>query len=190
MRTSTTVMMMALLFWLAVLQPAQGSRTPSADFEPYLSIENTTFSLTGVGVLTYMGFIQIYHGALYLPAGVTSERVLENVPKRLEVIYLRHFKSEDIGTATIEGLRRNVSPDMYDRLAARIADHNRLYEDIAKGDRAALTYLPERGLTLTINGRVKGTIAGEDFAQALFSLWLGDEPFNSRFKQALLGENR
>ena len=61
---------------------------------------------------------------------------------------------------------------------------------MAKGDRDALTYLPERGITLTINGRVKGTIAGEDFAQALFGLWLGGEPFNSRFKQALLGENR
>ena len=190
MRTFSTAIVMALLFWPAVLQPAQASRKPSADFEPCLSVENTTLSLTGVGVLTYMGFIQIYRGALYLPAGVNSERVLENVPKRLEVIYLRPFKAEDIGAATIGGIRKNVSPDTYDRLAERIADHNSLYEDMAKGDRAALTYLPERGITLTINGRVKGTIAGEDFAQALFSLWLGDEPFNSRFKQALLGEIR
>jgi hypothetical protein len=190
MRIPITVLVLTVILSLTAWQPSQADRTPSADFEPHLSIENIALSLTGAGVLTYLGFIPIYHGALYMPPGVNSERVLENVPKRLEVIYLRPFTAEDIGTAADEGIRKIVSPGMYDRLASRIADHNSLYEDMAKGDRAALTYLPERGITLTINGREKGTIPGEDFAQALFGLWLGDEPFDNRFKQALLGENR
>jgi hypothetical protein len=31
-----------------------------------------------------------------------------------------------------------------------------------------------------------GVINGTDFASAIFSLWLGETPFNRRFKQALL----
>ena len=39
-----------------------------------------------------------------------------------------------------------------------------------------------------LNGTPKGLIEGADFAAALFSIWLGPNPIDSKFKQALLGE--
>jgi len=160
------------------------------DFEQSLSINDTAFSLSGLGVLTYLVFFRISHGALYLPHGLDDQRVLENVPKRLEAVYRRPFKAEDIGKASIAGIWKNVGKDLYDRLSTRIAYHSSLYEDLDKGDYAVPTYLLGRGVTLAINGKANGTVQAEDFARALFGLWLGDRPFDSRFKQALLGENR
>jgi hypothetical protein len=149
---------------------------------------NTTLELSGVGELKYLGFVKLYDGALYLPAGTDNRQVLENIPKRLEVRYVRSFKAKDFGPATIAGIKRNVSPETYSRLASRIAYHNGLYEDIAPGDRVSLTYIPAVGTQLEINGTTKGTIQGADFAQALFSMWLGEKPFDKSFKKALLGE--
>jgi hypothetical protein len=37
-----------------------------------------------------------------------------------------------------------------------------------------------------LNGESKGTIEGADFAQALFSIWLGQKPVSKSLKVALL----
>jgi hypothetical protein len=54
------------------------------------------------------------------------------------------------------------------------------------GDRYALTYLPGVGTELSLNGRPLGTIPGEDFAAALFSIWLGPHPLDDDLKRTLL----
>ena len=167
---------------------AQATLTAVTDFKPIYRTEDTTLALSGVGQLRYLGFIQIYNGALYLPRAVQKVDVLENIPKRLEVKYLRSFKAVDFGTATIEGVRKNVDSETFTRLEGKIKQHNNLYEDIVRGDRVSLTYIPSIGTRVGINGVTKGTIPGEEFARALFSLWLGDKPFDSGFKRALLGE--
>jgi hypothetical protein len=157
-------------------------------FKPTFKTMDTTLELSGVGELRYLGLVKIYDGALYLPAEANSNQVLENIAKRLEVRYVRSFKSKDLGPATIAGIKKNVDPETYARLESRIAYHNGLYDDIAPGDRVSLTYIPAVGTQLEINGATKGTIEGADFARALFSMWVGEKPFDRVFKKALLGE--
>ena len=49
--------------------------------------------------------------------------------------------------------------------------------------------IPEKGTVLTINGQQKGRdIPGEDFANALLRVWLGEDPVQNDLKQALLGK--
>ena len=174
---------------LTAAQPAAANQRIDTDFPPSYRLRETTLALSGVGVLKYMGFISIYNGALYLPADVRAEQALDDIPKRLEVKYLRSFKAKDFGPATIAGMKKNVNPEMYRQLESRIDYHNVLYEDIAPGDRVSLTYIPSMGTLLEINDIPKGTILGADFAEALFSMWLGEKPFDDRFKKALLGQN-
>jgi hypothetical protein len=169
-------------------RPVPASQTVDKVFRPTFKTMNTTLELSGVGELRYLGFVKIYDGALYLPAEADSSQVLENIPKRLEVRYVRSFKSKDFGPATIAGIKKNVDPETYARLESRIAYHNGLYDDIEPGDRVSLTYIPAVGTQLEINGTTKGTIEGADFARALFSIWLGEKPFDRGFKKALLGE--
>jgi len=42
---------------------------------------------------------------------------------------------------------------------------------------------------LALNGNLKGLIEGEDFAAAVFSIWLGSNPVNKSFKKQILGIN-
>lgn len=169
-------------------RPVPASQSVDPAFRPTFQTMDTTLKLSGVGELRYLGLIKIYNGALYLPAEINKRQVLDDIPKRLEVRYVRSFKAKDFGPATIAGIKKNVDPETYARLESRIAYHNGLYEDIAPGDRVSLTYMPAVGTQLEINGTTKGTIEGADFARALFSMWLGEEPFDKSFKKALLGE--
>lgn len=187
-RNMTILLMVGAILVPSMARDAAARQTPESEFQATYQTDSTTLSLSGVGVLKYLGFIRIYNGALYLPAGVSRDEVLSDIPKRLEVEYLRSFKAEDFGAATIAGMRKNVDPDTFSRLGARIEAHNSLYEDIAPGDRVSLTYIPSVGTQVEINGAVKGTVDGADFAKALFSLWLGDKPFDAGFKRDLLGQ--
>ena len=185
-KTALTLVAICLAAWT----PARASQTPQADFAETYQARQTTLTRTGTGVLKYLGFISIYRGALYLPPDVDPQQALADVPKRLEVKYLRAFDKEDFGPATLAGIKNNVSTETFARLESRIAYHNSLYEDIAPGDRVALTYIPAEGTRVEINGLPQGTVEGADFAAALFSMWLGDKPFDKGFKQALLGDRR
>jgi hypothetical protein len=171
---------------LAVLVSAPVGAT-EVRFDERLEVRNNSLERMGTGILRYMGFIKAYAGALYTLPGTDPETVLGDSPKRLEVEYFVALKGEDFGPATYKGLSRNISAEMIDRLRERIDYHNSLYVDVRPGDRYALTYLPGQGTELSLNGKRLGVIQGADFASAIFSLWLGENPFDRRFKQALLG---
>jgi hypothetical protein len=43
------------------------------------------------------------------------------------------------------------------------------------------------GLQVDVNGAVKGTIKGDDFAKAFLLIWLGADPPNPEIKAGMLG---
>ena len=142
--------------------------------------------LTGAGLFRYWGF-KAYTGALYLEQGAPVESVLSDTAKRIELEYFRAIKGRDFGPATDKSIAKNVDAQTYERLRPQIAYHNSLYEDVQPGDRYSLTYIPGRGTELALNGETKGVIEGAEFAQAVFSIWLGPRPINNSFKKQILG---
>jgi hypothetical protein len=149
-------------------------------------LQDTSLELRGSGLLRVMVFAKVYVAALYLPKDIDAKLALSDVPKRLEVEYLRSIAGEDFGPATLKKISENVDPQTYERLLPRIEYHNSLYQDVQPGDRYALTYIPAKGTELTLNGKPKGTVEGADFAAALFSIWLGPKPISESLKKELL----
>ena len=178
-----------LSFNLLHVVPAQASyeRPGRFSFAQEYHQDQVTLDLRGAGTLSYLKMFKVYVGALYLPPGVESDRVLDDVPKRLEVAYLRSMRGEDFGEITVKALADRYSAGELAAVEDRVASHSSLYRDVGPGDRQALTYLPGRGTVLELNGDRLGTIPGADFARVLFSLWLGPEPIDNTFKNALLG---
>ncbi len=72
-------------------------------------------------------------------------------------------------------------------LKERIATLNGWMVDMKTGQRLTFIRRPGVGIQVDVNGAVKGTIAGEDFARAFFSIWLGPLPPNLDLKLGLLG---
>ena len=101
--------------------------------------------------------------------------------------YYHPISSEDFAKATRVKILDNVDAAEAKRLNSRIERLAALYRDVQPGDRYALTYLPGEGTRLSLNGKILGTISGDDFARAVFSIWLGANPIDETFRDQLLG---
>ena len=177
----------ATLVLCPVTAEATVTEAGGVQFEARIVVDRWTLQKRGAGVLTYLGLIEAYAGALYTLPGVDPREVLTDTPKRLEISYFHALEGADFAAATTKGVRRRVSEAVFARLHARLDRLNRLYRDVSPGDRYAMTYTPGNGTELSLNGRALGSIPGADFAAVIFGLWLGDTPFDKRFKAALLG---
>lgn len=142
--------------------------------------------LRGATLCRYWGF-KVYTAAFYVdPQARSLEEILGLAPKRLVLYYNRSIDREDLVEATEQALRRNPDVNL-PAIRTRLDRLYRWFEDVDKGDRFRLDYIPGEGSTLYFNGRPRGVIEGEDFARALFGVWLSDYSLNEDYRDRLLG---
>jgi hypothetical protein len=177
---------------MLVAAPSFASLTVVVDgvsFSKAVEIMDQRLHLHGAGLLKYMVFIKAYAGALYLPESVPSDHVLKPVAKQLVLEYFHPIKAEDFAKATRKKIADNVTADQVNGLQSRIDNLAALYRDVKPGDRYALTYIPDEGTTLSLNGEALGSIPGDDFARAVFAIWLGAKPIDQKFRDQLLRDS-
>ena len=87
---------------------------------------------------------------------------------------------KEVGVA----IMRNSGPAM-PTLRARLDLLENALPALKKGNVPDFTYLPGAGTLMRCQGR-ELTIPGKDFAEALFSTWLGPKPVNATLKRELL----
>lgn len=144
--------------------------------------------LNGMGLRTKLMF-KIYVAGLYLeekssdPARIVASPGLKRV--------VMHFLSgkatkSKMDQAWKEGFEGN-SPADYGALKPRVDQLAGYFGDMKPGDVVEFTIEPGNGVTAAFNGRVKGTIPGDDFAAALLKVWLGPKPPTEVLKAGMLG---
>jgi hypothetical protein len=52
----------------------------------------------------------------------------------------------------------------------------------------SFTHKPGAGIEVDVNGKMQGTVEGDDFAKAFLAIWLGAKPPNPNLKAGLLGD--
>ncbi len=150
--------------------------------------------LNGMGLRTkkvlFIG-VKVYVAGLYLPQKTSDAAAIitSDEPKQI----VMHFLYKDVGKKKLveawnEGFEKNARESM-PRLKARLGTFNGYWSDMKTGDVAVMTYIPGQGTKVEIKGKDMGTIEGLDFAEALFSVWLGPQPPNVELKEGLLGKS-
>jgi hypothetical protein len=173
---------------LAILVTAGSSGADEIEgvaFADHRTVGSASLGLRGMGLLRKF-LIKGYVAALYMPDDVPSDRVLGDVPKVLEIEYFRSIAAGAFAKAGDQYIARNVDAATLIRLRPRLDQLNALYRDVEPGDRYTLTYAPGWGTQLSLNGEPLGRIPGADFAAAVFSIWLGEEPMDEPLKRRLL----
>ncbi|MBP7829904.1 MAG: chalcone isomerase family protein [Kiritimatiellae bacterium] len=155
-------------------------------FPPRVEADGTPIVLRNTGIFKARIFFSVYAAALYLGEDVPPSRVLDDVPKRLELHYFYNIPARVMVEEGDNVLRENLSRPQREAIRERLAQLNATYRDVKPGDRYALTYVPGRGTTLSLNGTEICRIDGADFAAAYFRIWLGEKPSSRGLKQALL----
>ena len=146
-----------------------------------------TLKLNGAGLRKKVVF-KVYVAGLYLehPTKDAAAVISSDEVKSMRLHILRTLEASKITEAIGEGFERNSGPQM-SSLKARLDRFNAMFPNVVEGDEILMTYVPGKGTVVTAKGAEKGTIEGKDFADALFSVWLGANPVQEDLKKALLG---
>lgn len=183
MRSRGMVSFLAALAVAALVLAGEAAGVKMADT---VTVEGKTLKLNGMGLRKKVVF-KVYVAGLYLetpsPAGeavIASDQI-----KRMQLSVLRSLKSKQVTEAIEEGFEKNSKAQM-GALKDRLGKFGAMISDVVEGDQIAMTYVPGKGTTVSVKGADKGVIEGKDFADALFAVWLGNNPVQEDLKKALL----
>ena len=135
-------------------------------------------------------FFKIYIAALYVEqVSQDADALIQHTgAKRMTMHFIYdEVPREKLINGWLEGFEDNVSDDALALLKPRIDQFNAMFETLHKDDEVFMDYLPGQGTRVTIKGKNKGFIKGQDFYQALLKIWLGEDPVTDDVKSGLLG---
>jgi len=179
----------ALTAALLAAWPAPAKEVGGVQVAETAQVEGKELKLNGAGVRTVAIFIKVYVGALYVeetskdPAAILARDGV----RRVEMTMLRDLEGKTIVEAIRNGFEKNSKdkmPALKERMEAFI---RQMPEKVTKGQVLKLTYSPGKGTTVTGQGE-KAQVEGKDFADALFSVWLGQHPVDEGLKKGMLGQ--
>ncbi|MFO1464234.1 MAG: chalcone isomerase family protein [bacterium] len=152
-----------------------------------MQVGGKSLVLNGMGVRKKF-VVKVYVAGLYLPSKMnSSEKILSADTERgLNMQFVYDVEKGKMCKAWYDGLHNN-SPDKEAALKPEFDKLCGFMADMAEGDKMLFTYVPGQGTTVTVKGAAKGTIPGKEFADAMFSCWIGPNPPGADFKQGLLG---
>jgi len=184
----------ALLAWAAIgalYGSAGAGELDGVKLPDEIRIDSRTLVLNGMGLreATILK-VDVYVAGLYLEAKSSDPEVVlrPGQAKRLVMRFVRAVPRRDLVKAWDDGFDRSAGAAL-PALRDRIATLQTWTSDMPNGGTLSLTYLPDAGTSVEIQGTAKGTIPGDDFAQALFRIWLGPSPPNPGLKDGLLGRS-
>ena len=173
---------------LAIPAVATAASLASVNLEEKSVVNGQSLVLNGAG-LRKKFFVKVYVGALYLPAKqANAAAILGADGTRQMVMHFVYSVSKDqMCDAWKEGLEDNT-PNASAEVKGEFNTLCTMMEAIPKGSSLMLTYVPGKGTTVEVNGKVKGTLAGKAAADAILSTWIGPKPGpGDDFKSAVLG---
>lgn len=177
---------MRILLALLVALPAVAKERDGVVAPPVIEVSGKQLHLMGMGLRKKLWF-KVYLASLYVedttddPARVIgSDQV-----KRVQMNMLRDLERGKIVEAVQQGFERNSGPDM-PRLQGRLDQFLKAIPDLKSGQTIVITYAPGRGTFVKAGGGEEITVPGKDFADALFSVWLGKQPVDDELKREML----
>jgi hypothetical protein len=153
-----------------------------------VEVAGQTLVLNGVA-LRKKAIFKVYVAGLYLPAKSNNpDAVLaDDTNRELVMQFLRDVGKDKMCEAWDEALEKNT-PDASEQLKAEFVTLCGYMEDIKKEQQFVFTYIAGTGTEIKVNGVLKGTIQGKDFADALFKAWIGPNPGpGTGFRDDLMG---
>jgi hypothetical protein len=175
-----------LSLMLLMAAPAFAGTVADVTMPDSMQVNGKNLVLNGMGLRRKI--VKVYVAGLYLPAKESSAtKILSSDTERnLTMQFVRDVDKASVCNAWHEALKSNTPS----KAAALKGDFDTLCNymaDMKVGGKMSFTYVPGQGTTVAIDGADKGTIAGKDFADAMFGCWIGPNPPGADFKSGLLG---
>lgn len=185
----TNISVVSILFMLLISFNVSAAEIVGVNFNETYKDQGVSMTLKGTGLKTVVFFKAFAAG--YYRNDEENQEDLGEFAKRIEVEYFVKIPGEKLNNFTIDTMKDNVTKEDFNALANEVDLMGEYFVDLKPGDRFSLTYIPGVGTEFAHNNEVTGIIKGNDFAKALFSVWLGDKPFDKDLRNKILGiENK
>jgi hypothetical protein len=184
-----SILLPALVVAVLGMGVAEGKECKGVSFPDQAQVEGSNLALNGLGMRQATAFkVNVYVAALYVakPSSDPNALLASNTPSELILEFVRNVGADDVRKGWSEGFEKNAKDEL-PALKERIGELNGWMADIKSGERLTFIRKPGAGLQVDVDGAVKGTIKGDDFAKAFLSIWLGANPPNPGLKAGLLG---
>ncbi len=154
-----------------------------------VSLGGQELVLNGAGVRTKMVF-KVYVASLYLPQKAANlQGVLAKGPRRVQMNLLRTLSADQLVDALVDGLNESNTSEQLAAIKAQteqLVSIMKAFKEAREKDVVTLDFV-DGATRIGLNGKAKGSIAGDAFNQALMRIWLGDKPAQADLKKAMLG---
>ena len=188
MKRSLSALLVSVIMAFGV-GTASGKECHGINFPERTQVQATPLTLNGLGLRQATVLrVNVYVAALYVANRSTDANAIlgSNTPKKLVLHFVRGVDGAELHKAWEEGFAKNAK-EQVPALKPRIEKLNGWMVDMKSGQQLTFTHKPGGGIEVDVNGTVKGTVEGDDFARAFLSIWLGSQPPNPALKEGLLG---
>jgi hypothetical protein len=154
--------------------------------QPVIEVGGRQLHLMGMGLRKKLWF-KVYIASFYLeqPMDDPARVISSDQVKRVEMHMLRDLDRGKIVEAVQEGFQRNSAREM-PALRERLDRFLKAIPDLKSGEAILVTYMPGRGTHIKAGKGEEIDLPGKDFADALFSVWIGPSPVDGELKQEML----
>jgi len=153
-----------------------------------LRVGEHELGLNGAGMRRKV-FVDAYIACLYLAEPDDDpDRILRADQPQAVVMHITSdlVTRERLKDSLPKDLARSTGDDM-DSIRPQTEQLLSMFDqDVGSGDVFKMVYLPGEGTQVWHNGKLKGKIEGLEFKQALFGIWLSDNPTQKSLKKKLL----
>jgi hypothetical protein len=183
------LVLLAVLSTLCGVGVAHGKECLKISFPDQTTVGGSTLTLNGLGLRQATALkVNVYVAGLYVTKPSADAAAILGAPtsKQLVLHFVRNVGRSDLNRAWDEGFEANAK-EQRAALKERIEKLKTLMTDMKTGERLTFTHNPGGGVLVDVGGVSKGSVEGDDFAKAFFSIWLGAHPPNANLKTGLLG---
>ncbi|MFT5593239.1 MAG: hypothetical protein ACI8SR_001611 [Oceanicoccus sp.] len=184
MKILLSVFLMTMLSVVAQAKEVAGVNLPDS-----LSAQDQSLALNGVGIRSKF-FMDIYAAGLYLSE--TSKEAKSIIEQDKPMALRLHITSglltaEKMESATREGFEKSTGGNTA-AIKTTIDSFIATFQDgIVENDVFDFVYVPAVGVNVFKNDKLKTTVEGLEFKQALFGIWLSEDAVQDDLKEGLLG---
>lgn len=175
---------------LALYTPgAFGAELHGVELPDSRVVAGKTLRLNGLGqrTKTFLN-VRVYVAGLYLetPSDDARRIIAADSTRRIELRMTHAAPKARLTREILDGIERNARDEM-STLRQRLDLFLAGIPDLKEGGQLSITYVPGAGTHMNATGAEDVTVPGKDFADAVFSAWLGEHPLDSELKARLLG---
>ena len=176
----------AALVILALALPLMAKEIGGVKLDDKITVEGKTLNLNGGGIRTKF-MVKVYVAGLYVEnvSRDANQLIASDQAKQVRIVMSRDIGKAKMTEAVEEGFEKNAKAQL-PALRDRLNQFKSAIPDLKEGDQLLITYVPGKGTVVRSTAGEK-LITGKDFADALFSVWLGKAPADEALKKGMVG---